>query len=63
MCQFCLYYTSCQHILQLDGFSDKLTPLMQMDCDEGIGMIRGDMGRLYPWITNEVLAVRKFKHN
>lgn len=61
MCHFCLYYTSCQDVLQLDGFSDKMTPLMQMDRDEGIGMMRGDMGGLYQWITNEVRLYESLK--
>ena len=35
--------------------------LMQIDSDEEIGMMWGDCGRLYLWITDEDLAKRRFE--
>ena len=37
--------------------------LMQVDSNEDIGMMWGDMGRLYLWITSEDLAARKFENS
>lgn len=36
--------------------------LMQVDSNEDIGMMWGDAGRLYLWITDEDLAERKFEN-
>lgn len=36
--------------------------LMQVDSNEDIGMMWGDMGRLYLWITDEDLAARNFEN-
>lgn len=35
--------------------------LLQVDSNEEIGMMWGDLGRLYLWITDEDLAARKFE--
>lgn len=36
--------------------------LLQVDSNENIGMMWGDLGRLYLWITDEDLAARKFEN-
>lgn len=36
--------------------------LMQVDSNEELGMMWGDMGRLYLWITDEALAARNFEN-
>lgn len=37
--------------------------LMQVDSNEDIGMMWGDLGRLYLWITSEDLAARNFENS
>lgn len=54
------------------GYYDALAPLaknsgrwnllMQVDSNEDNGMMWGDLGRLYLWITSEDLAARKFEN-
>lgn len=46
----------------LDMNAGRWNLLMQVDSNEEIGMMWGDMGRLYIWITNEDLAARKFEN-
>ena len=45
----------------LDKNAVRWNLLMQVDSNEDIGMMWGDMGRLYLWITNEDLAARNFE--
>ena len=44
----------------LDKNAARWNLLMQVDSNEDIGMMWGDMGRLYLWITGEDLAARRF---
>lgn len=44
----------------LDKNAARWNLLMQIDCNKEIGMIWGDMGQLYLWITGEDLAARNF---
>ena len=46
----------------LDRNASRWNLLMQVDSNEDIGMMWGDMGRLYLWITNEDLAARNFEN-
>lgn len=45
----------------LDKNAARWTLLMQVESNEDIGMMWGDVGRLYLWITNEDLAARNFE--
>lgn len=45
----------------LDKNAARWNLLLQVDSNEDIGMMWGDMGRLYLWITNEDLAARNFE--
>lgn len=45
----------------LDKNAARWNLLMQVDSNEDIGMMWGDMGRLYLWITSEDLAARNFE--
>ena len=45
----------------LDKNATRWNLLMQVDSNEDIGMMWGDMGRLYLWITDEDLAARNFE--
>lgn len=45
----------------LDKNAARWNLLMQVDSNEDTGMMWGDMGRLYLWITNEDLAARNFE--
>lgn len=44
----------------LDKNASRWNLLLQVDSNEDIGMMWGDMGRLYLWITDEDLAARNF---
>ena len=44
----------------LDKNAARWNLLLQVDSNEDIGMMWGDMGRLYFWITDEDLAERRF---
>ena len=46
----------------LDKNASRWNLLMQVDSNEDIGMMWGDMGRLYLWITDEDLAARNFEN-
>lgn len=46
----------------LDKNAARWNLLLQVDSNEDIGMMWGDLGRLYLWITNEDLAARKFEN-
>lgn len=46
----------------LDKNAARWNLLLQVDSNEDIGMMWGDMGRLYLWITEEDLAARKFEN-
>ena len=37
--------------------------LLQVDSNEDIGMMWGDCGRLYLWITDEDLAAKNFENS
>ena len=41
--------------------ADHWTLLMQIDSNEDLGMMRGDCGRLYLWITQEDFTVKAFE--
>lgn len=46
----------------LDKNAARWNLLLQVESNEALGMMWGDMGRLYLWITNEDLAARKFEN-
>lgn len=46
----------------LDKNAGRWNLLMQVDSNEDIGMMWGDLGRLYLWISNEDLVSRKFEN-
>lgn len=46
----------------LDKNAARWNLLLQVDSNEDLGMMWGDMGRLYLWITSEDLAARKFEN-
>lgn len=46
----------------LDKNAARWNLLMQIDSNEELGMMWGDMGRLYLWITTEDLKARKFEN-
>lgn len=46
----------------LDKNAARWNLLLQVDSNEEIGMMWGDVGRLYLWITEEDLAARKFEN-
>ena len=47
----------------LDKNAARWNLLLQVDSNEDIGMMWGDMGRLYLWITTEDLAARNFENS
>ena len=61
------------YALGLSGYYDALESLaknaarwnllMQVESNEELGMMWGDMGRLYLWITDEDLKNRKFENS
>lgn len=46
----------------LDKNAARWNLLMQIECNKEIGMIWGDMGALFLWITDEDLAARNFEN-
>lgn len=46
----------------LDKNAARWNLLMQVSSNESLGMMWGDMGRLYLWITSEDLAARRFEN-
>lgn len=46
----------------LDKNAGRWNLLMQVDSNEDIGMMWGDLGRIYLWITSEDLEARKFEN-
>ena len=47
----------------LDKNAARWNLLLQVDSNEDIGMMWGDIGRLYLWITTEDLAARNFENS
>lgn len=47
----------------LDKNAHRWNLLLQVDSNEEIGMMWGDLGRLYLWITDEDLAARNFENS
>lgn len=47
----------------LDKNAARWNLLLQVDSNEELGMMWGDLGRLYLWITDEDLAARKFENS
>lgn len=47
----------------LDKNAARWSLLLQIDSCDGLGMMWGDLGRLYLWITDEDLAARNFENS